>query len=179
MPIKQRINPFYFFALLLILGLIGCKGTESKKNSDEHPQPDDSTIAGGIRIVSRGSYSNSTAIGIMIVTSNARKRLQVDKFTVLKAQAIDEAGHRFPVSLTRHPGEVSKWGPYVSLRFDAAGGLGKIIVTAEVEYQDKKYKIMVSYKQGKPGDYFLWNEDRINLQSISSNHKDKSKGTTK
>jgi len=109
--------------------------------------------------------SDHSAKDIWIV-SGTKRRLQVEKLQLLKVQAIDKAERRFPVSLTRHPCEVSKYGPYVSLSFDAAGGVGEVTVTAEVEYQDKKYEIIVSYKQGKPGDDYLWKLDGVDLQVI-------------
>jgi hypothetical protein len=92
----------------------------------------------------------------MIVGRGAR--LKADEVQIGEGAVVDAAGKDLPIVLERHPGEVSKWGPFVALTFGASGCSSPIVVDVTLLYRGDRYHLTGSFVRGNPSDGFSWTE---------------------
>jgi hypothetical protein len=115
-----------------------------------------------LRIIPFGRFGASHEISVMIVGRG--RAMDVRGFSVSDVNAMDQSGRSIRVSLERHPGESSKYGPYVSLVFDAKDAKRSIVVTGKVAYESETYALEARYIQGSPDDTYFWREAKLSLE---------------
>ena len=148
----RAVAPLSLGIALAMTSLVGCNSGRKKEPS--------------LRVVSRGMFGNPSKINAWIAGSLGR-RMDVEKLQLLSSRAVDQTGKQFVVTMEKHPGEASKYGPFVAMNFNAAGASGRIDVTAKLEYNGGVYDLVVAYvydEQAHPRP--AWKAERVELRSV-------------
>lgn len=150
---KERTVFLCFLALAGTCAGCACGDTQS---------PSATAKEMSLRIIPFGRFGASHSISLMIV--GERRAMDVNELSVVDIQAVDRTGRRFPVSLERHPGESSKYGPYASFAFDAKEARGFVAVTGTIAYRTETYVLKARYVQGTSDDTYFWREEQVLLE---------------
>lgn len=151
----------FFLTWLLASVLLVCTGCGCNRTQKE-PEP---AMPGqmSLQIVPLGTFRAANQASLMIVGTIDRRPMKVKHFEILSLKIVDQVGNEVPFKMEKHPGDCSKYGPFVSLIIDGRTASETISVSGKVRYGKEVYAISAMYVAGKPDDGFFWRRKDVAL----------------
>ena len=153
----MKIRTVCLYFISMVVSCAGCSCGDTQSSSTKVKEMN-------LRIVSSGQFISLPPIIELMIVGVIGKPMDVYKLSVSDIKAEDQTGRCLPISLEREPGDSSKFGPFVSILFDAKDAQGTIVITGKIAYKDEVYILEANYSPGSSNDDFLWKEDRCLLK---------------
>lgn len=144
------------------VGLALCAFCACRCRTDSNVAPLDGSPP--LRIVSPEQRFSGTPEEIRVMIAGTGHEFQVQDVELVDGHAVDAHGKAFPVAIERHPGEASKYGPYILLRFDPSGGRQHIGLDAKIRYNHIVYAVSGTFLEGGPQDTYRWRGHGLQLK---------------